>query len=273
MEYPILNYEATSIAKKNTLDANTRHEKKLKSQHKQIFLQDKTKKLEESVQLKTKRKNPEVNSHEEYIQLQKLQEEYIYKQQKNYILEKQELNKYIIYTYDQYKEHIKKKEEYNKKHMKYMEQLKEIKQKIYEQQQQYSLDKQELKKSLKYTYELYKQYKNKEEYNKQIEEYNKQIQEYMKQLNELDQNIHKENKKYTLEKQELNECIFCINEQYTQCKKQIEEYMQQYKEYTQALKELENEKIRLNSLHIKQMIILNNLYLNQQKKTKKYLYF
>jgi len=255
MEYPILNYEATSIAKNNTRDANKRHNNKLISQQKQIFLQD------DLVQLKTKRKNPEVNSHEEYIQLQKLQEEYIYKQQKKYILEKQELNKYIIYTYDQYQEHIKKKEEYNKKHMVYIEQLKEINNNNNKQQQQYLLKKQEYKKSMKYICDQYKQDKNKEEYNKQIEK-------YINELKELEKNISTENKQYTLEKQELNECIFYINEQYTQCKKQIEEYIQQYKKYTQDLKELENEKTHLNSLHIKQMIILNNLYLNQQKNKK-----
>ena len=255
MEYPILNYEATTIDKNNTRDANKRHNNKLISQQKQIFLQD------DLVQLKTKRKNPDVNTHEDYITLQKIQDEYIYKQQQIYILDKQELNNYIIYTYNQYQEHTKKKEEYKKKHTEYIEQLNKINNNNIEQQQQYLLKKQEYKKSIKYIYDQYKQDKNKEEYNKQI-------QKNINELKELEIKKYTENKHYTLEKQELNECIFYTHEQHTQCKKQIEEYIQQNKKYTQELDELENEHIRINSVHIKQMIILNNLYFNQQKKHK-----
>jgi hypothetical protein len=255
MEYPILNYEATTIDKNNTRDANKRHNNKLISQQKQIFLQD------DLVQLKTKRKNPDVNTHEDYITLQKIQDEYIYKQQQIYILDKQELNNYIIYTYNQYQEHTKKKEEYKKKHTEYIEQLNKINNNNNEQQQQYLLKKQEYKKSIKYICDQYKQDKNKEEYNKQI-------QKNINELKELEIKIYTENKHYTLEKQELNECIFYTHEQHTQCKKQIEEYIQQNKKYTLELDELENEHIRLNSVHIKQMIILNNLYFNQQKKHK-----
>jgi hypothetical protein len=255
MEYPILNYEATTIDKNNTRDANKRHNNKLISQQKQIFLQN------DLVQLKTKRKNPDVNTHEDYITLQKIQDEYIYKQQQKYILDKQELNNYIIYTYNQYQEHTKKKEEYIKKHTEHMEQLNKINNNNNEQQQQYLLKKQEYKKNMKYICDQYKQDKNKEEYNKQI-------QKNINELKELEIKICTENKHYTLEKQELNECIFYTHEQYTQCKKQIEEYIQQNKKYTQELDELENEHIRINSVHIKQMIILNNLYFNQQKKHK-----
>lgn len=254
MEYPILNYEVTTIDKNNTKNAK-RHNNKLISQQKQIFLQDNL------VQLKTKRKNPDVNTHEDYITLQKIQDEYIYKQQQKYILDKQELNNYIIYTYNQYQEHTKKKEEYKKKHTEYIEQLNKINNNNNEQQQQYLLKQQEYKKSMKYICDQYKQDKNKEEYNKQI-------QKNINELKELEIKICTENKHYTLEKQELNECIFYINEQYTQCKKQIEEYIQQNKKYTQELDELENEHMRINSVHIKQMIILNNLYFNQQKKHK-----
>ena len=107
MEYPILNFEAKTIDKNNTRNTNKRHNNKLISQQKQIFLQD------DLVQLKTKRKNPDVNTYNEYITLQKQQDEYIYKHQQKYIIDKQELNKCIIYTCNQYQEHIKKKEECN----------------------------------------------------------------------------------------------------------------------------------------------------------------
>jgi hypothetical protein len=256
MEYPILNFEATTIDKNNTRNTNKRHNNKLISQQKQIFLQD------DLVQLKTKRKNPDVNTYNEYITLQKQQDEYIYKHQQKYIIDKQELNKCIIYTCNQYQEHIKKKEEYKKKLTEYMEQLNKINNNNKQQQQQFLLKKQEFKNSIKYICDQYKQNKNKEEYNKQIEK-------YINELKELERKISTENKHYTLEKQELNECIFYIKEQCTQCTKQIEEYTQQYNKYTQELKELENEKIRLESEHIKQMIILNNLYLNSTTKKQK----
>lgn len=290
MERPILNFrdqdESTLKAKKdfskikkntditNSKNAHKRHEKILISQQKQHFLQEKTKdpiqlvQVEQpAYQLKTKRKYiQQVDSYDEYILLQKQQEEYIYKQQKQYTLENQELNECIIYTCEQHKQYVKKKDEYKVQHMGYIEQLKEQEHDMHKKYNQYSLEKQEFKKCIKNTWEQYKQNKNKDEYNK--DEYNKKITEYIDQLKELHLNIHVQYKQFTLQQQESIEFIKKTHGQYLQCKKQIEEYIQQYKKYIQELKELEDQKMRLNFLHIKQTTELNNLYLNKTNKNK-----